>query len=70
MLLIGGYLGRGLKRLEKSIQDRVVHQLWPNGGSSLADKVNALESGQAETKAEVRFVRDLLVSMVENRETL
>lgn len=34
--------------------DRVEHQLFPNGGSSLADKVNCLSDDQAEIKADLK----------------
>lgn len=46
---------------------RVEHQLWPNGGSSLPDRIGRLEDGQAATTAEIRIVRDLLTALVERR---
>ena len=42
--------------------DRVEHQLWENGGSSLADRVNKIESCSIETATEVRFIKDLIIS--------
>ena len=44
---------------------RVEHQLWPNGGTSLADKVDRLELRSSETTSELRVVRDLLTVLVE-----
>lgn len=67
------------KRLEDSIgvdskgrtlserMSRVEHQLWPNGGDSLADQVDHISTTSRETSVEVRLIRDLLVSMVEGR---
>lgn len=67
------------KRLEGSIgvdekgrtlserMSRVEHQLWPNGGDSLADQVHQIESTSRATSVEVRLIRDLIVSMVEGK---
>lgn len=44
---------------------RVEHQLWPNGGSSLADKLNRVEATQHQQTAELRIVRDLLTTLIE-----
>jgi hypothetical protein len=46
---------------------RVEHQLWPNGGSSLPDKINRLEDGQIAQTGEMRVIRDMLTSLVERR---
>jgi len=42
--------------------ERIEHQLWPNGGSSLADKVNHLTIESAETITDVRFIKNILVA--------
>jgi hypothetical protein len=42
--------------------DRVEHQLWENGGSSLADRVNKIESCSIETATEVRFIKELIIN--------
>ena len=67
------------KRLEGSVgvdsqgrtlserMSRVEHQLWPNGGDSLADQVRDIDSCARDTSVEVRLIRDLLVSIVEGR---
>ena len=42
--------------------ERVEHQLWENGGSSLADRVNKIEACSLETATEVRFIKELIIS--------
>lgn len=42
--------------------DRVEHQLWENGGSSLADRVNIINEHSVKTAAEVELIKDLLIS--------
>jgi hypothetical protein len=42
--------------------ERIEHQLWPNGGSSMADKVNHLTIESAETISDVRFIKKILVA--------
>jgi hypothetical protein len=42
--------------------DRVEHQLWENGGTSLADRVNKIEACSIETSTEVKFIKDLIVT--------
>jgi hypothetical protein len=42
--------------------DRVEHQLWENGGTSLADRVNTIETHSIKTSTEVKFIRDLIVN--------
>lgn len=42
--------------------DKVEHQLWENGGSSLADRVNRIELTSAATAAEVTIVKDILLA--------
>jgi hypothetical protein len=38
----------------------IEHQVWPNSGESMFDRVRQLEGSQLELRAEVRVVRDLL----------
>lgn len=78
-------LYRVMKRVESAIgvdsegrtisdrMSRVEHQLWPNGGTSLADKVDdsaerlhSLEACGRETQAKVEIIRDMLVALVES----
>ena len=42
--------------------DRVEHQLWENGGTSLADRVNKIEAHSIETSTQVKFIKDLIVT--------
>ncbi len=44
--------------------ERVEHQLWENGGSSLADRVNRIESMSEKTHTETVMVKEILVAMV------
>ena len=46
--------------------ERVEHQLWPNGGSSLADKVQQVETETVAIRAEHEVVRDMLGVIVDN----
>lgn len=76
---LGYKIYRIAKRLEGSVgvdaqgrtlserMARVEHQVWPNGGDSLADQVHHIESVSRDTAVEVRLIRDLLVSIVEGR---
>jgi len=43
--------------------DRVEHQLWENGGSSLADRVNTIESSVVKTQAEVGIIKDFVLGV-------
>jgi hypothetical protein len=42
--------------------DRVEHQLWENGGSSLADRVNSIESHAIKTSAEIDLIKKFVLS--------
>lgn len=42
--------------------DRVEHQLWPNGGSSLADQVKCISDMSKENQVELKFVKQLLIA--------
>ena len=41
--------------------DRVEHQLWENGGSSLADRVNSIETHAIKTSAELEIIKNFLI---------
>jgi hypothetical protein len=43
--------------------DRVEHQLWENGGSSLADRVNNIEKHVVKVSTEVEFIKDLTMGL-------
>jgi hypothetical protein len=41
--------------------DRVEHQLWENGGSSLADRVNNIESHVLKTTTEIEIIKAFVI---------
>jgi hypothetical protein len=42
--------------------DRVEHQLWENGGSSLADRVNSIEAHAISSTAKLELIENLLLA--------
>lgn len=75
-VIIGGLVSiyRFVKRISDSIGvdrhgrtlaerlDRVEHQLWENGGSSLADRVNIINEHSIKTAAEVEIIKGLIIN--------
>lgn len=58
----------GVDPYGKTLSDRmsrVEHQLWENGGNSLKDQVNSIESCQIEIKAEMGIIKNILIGSVE-----
>lgn len=54
----------GLDENGRTISERlgkVEHQLWENGGSSLADRVNTIEQHAIKTTAELEIIKSLLI---------
>jgi hypothetical protein len=43
--------------------DKVEHQLWENGGSSLADRVNTIEMHVIKISAEVELIKDITIAL-------
>lgn len=43
---------------------RVEHQLWKNGGDSLADHVEELRTSSTETTTELRLLKDMMLRML------
>lgn len=43
--------------------ERVEHQLWENGGSSLADRVNNIEKHVVKVSTEIEFIKDLTMGL-------
>jgi hypothetical protein len=41
--------------------ERVEHQLWENGGSSLADRVNTIEEHAIKTSTELEIIKNFLI---------
>lgn len=76
-IIVGGIVAiyRIAQKIQKSIGldsqgrtiserlDRVEHQLWENGGSSLADRVNTIELHVVKTQAEVGLIKDFVVGV-------
>lgn len=56
--------------------DKVEYQLWENGGSSLADRVNRVDANSKEAASEVRliksevsFIKDVMLQLIAMPET-
>jgi hypothetical protein len=76
-VLIGGVVAvyRIAKRIDQALgtdqhgrtlserMERVEHQLWENGGSSLADRVNNIEKHVVKVSTEIEFIKDLTVGL-------
>jgi len=74
-IIVGGIVAiyRVAQKIQKSIGldskgrtiserlDRVEHQLWENGGSSLADRVNTIEVHTVKTSAELELIKNFLI---------
>ena len=76
-VLIGGVVAiyRIAKRIDSALgvdshgrtladrMERVEHQLWENGGSSLADRVNNIEKHVVKVSTEIDFIKDLTMGL-------
>jgi hypothetical protein len=74
-VIVGGIIAiyRVAQKIEKSIGldengktvserlARVEHQLWENGGSSLADRVNTIETHTVRTTTELEIIKAILL---------
>lgn len=57
----------GLDSEGRTINDRlgrIEHQLFPNGGSSLTDKINQIQFEQRAMKGELDAVKDIVGTML------
>lgn len=57
----------GIDREGRTISDRlarVEHQLFPNGGSSLTDKINRIEHDQRQMKGEVSALKEIVTVLI------
>jgi hypothetical protein len=55
----------GLDKDGRTVADRlerVEHQLWENGGSSLADRVNRIDKTLTTTATEVRVIKEFIMT--------
>lgn len=56
----------GLDQQGRTVSDRlerVENQLWENGGSSLADRVNNIEKHVVKVSTEIEFIKDLTIGI-------
>lgn len=61
---IGDVLGTDFQgRTISDRLDRVEHQLWENGGSSLADRVNNIEKHVVKVSTEIELIKDLTMGL-------
>ena len=57
----------------RTLSDRmskVEYQLWENGGSSLADKVNRVEKNTEGNSTELKIIKELVMLMVQSHQEL
>lgn len=55
----------------RTLSDRmskVEYQLWENGGSSLADKVNRVEKNTEGNSTELKIIKELVMLMVQSHQ--
>jgi hypothetical protein len=45
--------------------DKVEYQLWPNGGQSMADRVNAIDKTNNQMMTEVQIIKELVLGMID-----
>jgi len=45
--------------------DKVEYQLWPNGGLSMADRVNAIDRTNNQMMTEVKIIKELVLGMID-----
>ena len=45
--------------------DKVEYQLWPNGGLSMADRVNAIDKTNNQMMTEVKIIKELVLGIIE-----
>ncbi len=52
----------------RTLSDRmhkVEYQLWPNGGQSMADRVNSIDRTNNQMMTEVKIIKELVLGMIE-----
>jgi hypothetical protein len=45
--------------------DKVEYQLWPNGGQSMADRVNSIDRTNSQMMTEVKIIKELVLGIIE-----
>lgn len=48
--------------------DKVEYQLWPNGGKSLADRVNSIDKTNNQVVTEIKIIKELVLAMIESNQ--
>ena len=48
--------------------DKVEYQLWPNGGQSLADRVNSIDKTNNQMMTEVQIIKELVLGMIDTNQ--
>ena len=61
-----GVDGEGRTLAER--MDKVEYQLWPNNGSSLADKVDRVEKSTESNATELRIIKELVMIIVQSHQ--
>jgi len=63
---IDGSIGvDGQGRTLSDRMDKVEYQLWPNGGQSMADRVNSIDRTNNQMMTEVKIIKELVLGMIE-----
>ena len=63
---IDGSIGvDGQGRTLSDRMDKVEYQLWPNGGQSMADRVNSIDKTNNQMMTEVKIIKELVLGMIE-----
>jgi len=45
--------------------DKVEYQLWPNGGQSMADRVNSIDKTNNQMMTEVKIIKELVLGIID-----
>ena len=45
--------------------NKVEYQLWPNGGQSMADRVNSIDKTNNQMMTEVQIIKELVLGMID-----
>jgi len=63
---IDGSIGvDGQGRTLSDRMDKVEYQLWPNGGQSMADRVNSIDRTNNQMMTEVKIIKELVLGIIE-----
>lgn len=63
---IDGSIGvDGQGRTLSDRMDKVEYQLWPNGGQSMADRVNSIDRTNNQMMTEVKIIKELVLGMID-----